>query len=174
MRFLTLLILLTVVSFANEYKRIALIPSNINYTKESAEEFSEILYDSVANAVAEYNFSQKVPQDMYQLRGPLLPQKRYQPKIKNAHKTIKSGPFKFMQKHKLDKLLVMDFNTNRVVQTMSRCKKLCNVKISFTAYTIGKKPFSKTFTYKYNGDSCLLSDASTDSLNKSIAHYLSK
>jgi hypothetical protein len=174
MRFFTLILLLTVYSFANEYKRIAIIPSNINYTKESAEEFSEILYDSVANAVAEYNFAQKVPQNMYQLRGPLLAQKKYQTEIRNAHRVIKSKPFEFMKKHKLDKLLVMDFNTNRVIHMMNRCKKLCNVKISFIAYTIGKKPFSKTLTYQYNGESCLLSDKSTDSLNRSISHYLSK
>ena len=174
MRIFILLFALATLAFSNEYKRIAVIPSDIDYAKESAQEFSEILYDSVVNSIAKYNFSQKVPQNMYQLRGPLLAQKKYQTQIKNAHITIKDKPLAFMQKHKLDKLLVMDFNTNRVLHMMKNCKKLCKVKISFLAYTLGKKPFSKTLTYKYDADSCLLSDKSTDSLNRSIANYLSK
>lgn len=174
MKIFTLLLLFLTLSIADEYKKIAVIPANINYNKESAQEFAEMLYDSVLNSIAEFNFTQKVSSDMYQLRGPLLAQKKYHIKIRNAHVASESDPLVFMQKHKLDKLLVMDFNTKRIIYTMSRCKKLCNVKISFKEYTLGKKPVSKKITYKYDANSCLLSDSSTLSMNKSIASFLHK
>jgi len=174
MRIFALMIMLSTLMFANNYKRLAVIPADINYDKESAEEFAEILYDSVVNSIAEYNFTQRIPENMYELRGPLLPKKKYQPQIKDAHSKLKHGSVAFMKKHKLDKLLVMDFNTNRVVYTMNRCKKLCNVRIMFTAYTADQNSSSRTMTYQYDGDSCLLSDKSTNALNKSIARFLRK
>lgn len=174
MRIFTLLLLLSTLIFANNYKRVAVIPADINYDKESAEEFAEILYDSVVNGIAKYNFTQTVPANMYELRGPLLPKKKYQVKIKDAHTKIKANSIAFMKKHKLDKLLVMDFSTNRVIYTMNRCTKLCNVSILFTAYVVDQNSSSKTMTYQYDGDSCLLSDKSTHSLNNSIAKFLRK
>jgi len=174
MRIFTLLLILSTLMFANDYKRVAVIPADINYDKESAEEFAEILYDSVVNGIAEYNFTQKIPTNMYELRGPLLPKKKYQVQIKDAHSKIKGGSIAFMKRHKLNKLLVMDFGTNHIVHTMNKCKKLCDVRIIFTTYTADLNSSSKTMTYQYDDDSCLLSDKSTNSLNKSIARFLRK
>ena len=174
MRLFFLALLLTTLSFANEYKKVAIIPANINYNKEAAQEFSEILYDSVVNAVAEYNFSQTLPSNMYQLKGPLLAQKKYAVQIKDIHKEVKEAAQLLMVQHKLDKLLVMDFSTNRVVRTMKRCKNLCDVKISFLEFSLGKEPLSKDVTYQFDASSCLLSDSSTDALNSSMTSYLSK
>ena len=172
MKFFLLLSLLISVSFANDYKRLAVIPANVNYSKESIEEFAEILHDTVVNAVAEYNFTQTTSSDMYELRGPLLAEKKYRTQIRNAHVKIKSDPVLFMQKHKLDKLLVMDFSSNRILRTVTRCRGLCSVKISFVEYAEGKEPVSRNLTYKYNGNSCVLSDKSNDSINATIASFL--
>jgi hypothetical protein len=174
MKIFTLLLLLSTLIFANNFKKIAVIPANVNYDIDSVQEFSELLYDSVINAVAQYNFSQTNPSKMYQIRGPFLAEKKYAQRIKNFHIALRNNSSSLMLKHHLEKLLVMDFSTNQVRRLMRRCKHSCNVTVSFTEYSLGKKPVSKKVTYKYAADTCLLTDKSMNSLNESISSYLSK
>jgi len=174
MRFLIIAFFLSIGLFANEYKKIEIIPANTNYMEESAEEFAEILYDNVVNAIAEYNFTKKSSNSMYQLQGLLLAKKQYAEDIKLIHRKVVNNPISFMKKRALDKLLIMDFNTTNVVPIIKNCTGLCDINITFTKYSINTEPNSSTFTYVFDGNSCLLSDKSSYSITQLIEKFLNK
>lgn len=185
MKIFTLFLLLLTLSFADGYKKIGLIPADINYNKEAAQEFSEILYDAVVNAIAKYNFSQNVPQNMYNIsetvmivkdnkryKETLLASKKFQKEIKESHIKIKKDVNSYMKKRGLSKLLVMDFNTKKVTRMMRKCKGLCNVAISLVEYTPNAKPLKMKLKYRYSVDTCQLTDKSTNAINTKIASLL--
>ena len=172
MRILILLILMTSFLFSDIEKRIEVVPADINYNVEIAEEFSEILYDAVLNAIAEFNFTQKNRDEIYHISDKLLASKEYTKEIKKAHREIKLNASEYMKKNNLTKILLMDFSTDKIVQKLKNCNGKCKVQVSFVQYTLNKQTTTVKLTYEYDGAICLLSDQSTAYINQNIQGYL--
>ena len=172
MKIFTLLILLSSLLFSEVEKKIEVVPADINYKMEMAQEFSEILYDAVLNAIAEFNFTQKNRDEIYHISDKLLANKEYSKDIKEAHTEIKLNALAYMKKYNLTKIIVMDFSTNEIVQKLKNCSGTCKVKVSFMQYTLEKKPSTINYVYEYDGAICLLSDKTTVDINKNIRVYL--
>lgn len=187
MKIITVLLLLLTLGFGSEYKKLGLIPANVNYDKESVEEFSELIYDALANAIAEYNFSQKSTSDMYRIsdtaiivrdnkryKETLVGDKRFKKEIKESHHKIKKDYLSYMKKRHLQKLMLMDFSTSKILHVMRKSRGMWSVAISISQYSLNAKPIYKKFIYKYNAQTCELADKSSVKLNSDIAGILSK
>ncbi|SFV58720.1 hypothetical protein MNB_SM-7-1379 [hydrothermal vent metagenome] len=169
---------LFIVSFlyADGYKSIAVIPADINYNNQDAVEFGEVLYDAVLDGIASYNFAQQKSENMYKITKEIEPKKENSPEIKSAHIALKNDPQTFLKQNKLDKAIVMDFSTKRAAYIINNCQGICDIKISLAFYAkdLNVSSSKKEFTYKYDGNSCLLSDKSLQSLKDTQASFLAK
>lgn len=178
LRLILSLLLLLHTLYAGEYKKIALIPADINYNKEDAEAFSEMLYDALSNSIAEYNFSQSKKEDMYKImpigETTLIASKQYQAKIHQVHKAAAKNPKEFLESNHLEQILLVDFSTKKILKTMKSCRSKCPVTISLQLFKTTGDPFFKKYTLQYDAKTCMLADESIEQLNSNISQLLGK
>jgi len=174
MRIVALLLLVSSLLFSASSKKIEVIPADVTYSIENVNDFSELLFDAVLNAVAEYNFAQTEEEGVFAVTTGPTASAKYAKNIKNAHKKIKKDSLGYMKKRHLTKLITMDFNTKKVNNMMKKCKRKCKTQVNFTFYELDKKPVAKKLTYEYDGKICVLTDRSTDKINHEIEAFLRK
>jgi hypothetical protein len=157
---------------AQESRNIEIIPADIDYSNELAEEYSQELYDMFIDSVANYNFKQTDKNKIYFLKENTLPKKKYAKRVKYFNKEIAKDPLTYIQRRDLKYLIVFDFSTKRIVRMLKRCKGKCKTNIIINYYNLNAKKLKQNMTLVYNAKVSLITRRSQKKLEKNIYKLL--